>query len=95
MMSHAGARRETAPRAASSGRPDATAGPGACARTRRRGHRADAGPPAAGPRPWSRGGRDLDLAVDDLLTEAVDVALDVVDEPAGGGQADALAWTGR
>ena len=61
----------------------------ACARARRR---VDRGARArrSGPATDHGVGRDLDLAVDDLLTVVVDLALDVVDEAAGGGQADAV-----
>src|SRR5687768_4506280 len=70
-----------------------TAGPGVCARTRRRRSTVpDASPQQRARVTRSRGGggRNLDLAVDDLLTEGVDVVLDVIDEAAGGGQAHAL-----
>src|SRR3954471_20215809 len=93
MMSHAGFRRETATgRAAPNARagPERGGGPGHVARARPRGVRCDADPLARTRVTSSRRRRNLDLAVDDLLAVVVDLGLDVVDEAAGGGQADAL-----
>src|SRR3954470_2443897 len=90
MMSHPGAPAGT--------RPPETGAPTGCgarrrarasARTRRRSI-VTTRTRRTGPRTGSRGGRDRDLAVDDLLLVLVELVLDVVDEATARGQGDAL-----
>src|SRR3954469_8771905 len=90
MMSHPGVPAGSRPR-----EPGAPTGcgarrrAGASARTRRRSI-VTTRTRRTGPRTGSRGGRDRDLAVDDLLLVLVELVLEVVDEPPARGQGDAL-----